>query len=96
MCLFKEHSVPFVERNIIRDLEALRDYKRLNLNLIPSFILAGKVYDGYNPHLWSKLLYQHFAISVPATKLKVVLPINRPWDDEFARITKPKILGLGV
>jgi hypothetical protein len=77
-------------------MEALRDYKRLKLNLVPSFILAGKVYDGYNPFLWSRLLYQHFHISVPASDLKVIMPINRHWDDEFARITQPKILGLGV
>jgi hypothetical protein len=77
--LFKEFSVPFVEKNIVRDREAFKDFMKFKLGLVPSFIFAGRLYEGYDPNLWAELISRHFDISIPKNRLRIVLPKKRPW-----------------
>lgn len=77
--LFTEFSVPFVERNIVKDRESFKDFVKLELRLVPSFIFAGRLYDGYNPELWAVLINRHFDIVIPKYRLQIVLPKKRPW-----------------
>lgn len=77
--LFKQFSVPFVERNVVRDREAYKDFIRLKLQLVPSFIFAGRVYDGYNPELWAELIFRHFDIVIPKNRLYIVPPKKHNW-----------------
>lgn len=77
--LFKEFSVPFFERNIVRDREAFKDFMLLKLELVPSFVFAGKLYEGYAPNLWAELISRNFGISISQDRLCVVMPKKHPW-----------------
>ncbi|MBG9940564.1 hypothetical protein ABE237_25335 [Brevibacillus formosus] len=89
LCLFKHYKVPHVERNIIRNPEALKDFKRLKLTLIPSFFIGGYRHDGYQAEVWVKLLKHNYDIHVSLPEMQVLLPVQRFWDEEVSEITKP-------
>ena len=70
--LLREHSVPHVIRNTSTDWEARREFLRLSAEMLPTFIIAGRMYVGYNPHHLRILIEKEFGINIP--KEKAVIP----------------------
>jgi len=93
LALFRQYNVPHVVRNIVHDPEARRDFYMLKLQFVPSFVLAGRIYEGFNPNLMGQLLKMHYDIEIPRDRLVVGLPINPNWwkndDDRKPIISLP-------
>ncbi|SIR50427.1 hypothetical protein SAMN05880570_4028 [Paenibacillus sp. RU4T] len=78
---FESLQLPFVVRNIIHDKEAFKDFQRLGLRIVPSFIFNCKVYEGYSPIFWREALDKFFDLKVGLDYLNVVLPKNHGWKE---------------
>ncbi|MDO3678629.1 hypothetical protein [Paenibacillus ehimensis] len=90
---FKEFSVPHIVKNVVHDPEARRDFKLLNLQLVPSFIIGGRVYEGYDPILIGELVEKFYDIKIPNERLIIDIPLHRPWFFEYDKkiISLPKL-----
>lgn len=92
MALFWEFQVPHLIRNVVHEPEARKDFYRLKLQLVPSFHIAGRIYEGYNPATIGSLLKVHYGIEIPEERLIVGIPEHKPWLFEYPKpfISIPK------
>ncbi len=78
---FESLSLPLVTRNIVHDGEAFKDFQRLGLRIVPSFIFNNKLHEGYSPLFWKEALDKYFDLKVEYEYLRVVMPKQHAWKE---------------
>lgn len=52
-----ERQVPFTLRNVVRDPDALREFRRLGYPLPPVTVIDGEAVPGFDPQRLERLLF---------------------------------------
>lgn len=89
LALLVDFSVPHIVKNVVHDPEARREFKLFNLSIVPSFIIGGRIIEGYNPKEIGELIDKYYDIKIPDQRL--VVDIRKPWyfDDDKKIISIP-------
>lgn len=77
LALFVDFSVPHIVRNVVHDFEARREFKLLNLSVVPSFFIGGRIIEGFDPKEIGELVEKYYDIKIPSQRL--VVDIRKPW-----------------
>ena len=67
----KVHHVPHVIRNTSTDFEARREFIRLGAEMLPTFIIGGRMYVGYDPRHLRVLIQKELGIDIPEEAAKI-------------------------
>lgn len=63
--ILKVNNIPFIEHDIVSDIEARKDFIATKSKILPVARIADVVIEGFNVNLLRKAVSQHFGISLP-------------------------------
>jgi hypothetical protein len=63
--ILKVHNIPFIERDIVSDIEARKDFMRTKSKILPVIRISDGVIEGFNANKLRQLVKQHFGILLP-------------------------------
>jgi hypothetical protein len=58
-------NIPFIERDIVSDLEARRDFMRTGSKILPVLRDHNVVIEGFNSHKLRRLLHHRYGLAMP-------------------------------